>query len=900
MRLFAGLLTVLSAISYAEETPFYLTVEVPPAPELSPPEALESFRIADGFEIELVAAEPLVEDPVAVTWDEHGELYVVEMRGFMPDAYGNGEDDPVGAVVRLTDDNGDGQMDTREVMLDKLVLPRAVAIVNEGLLIGEPPSLWLCPSQNSDASTIDCDKKRKVLNYGDQPGSVEHAENGLLAGVDNWLYSAKSERRIRLVKGEVQVERTFFRGQWGITQDDDGRLFYNTNSNFLFGDSYDAQPVTAAGIRQAPGLSARVSQKDEVFASRVNPGVNRAYVPGVLREDGRLKSPTSASGMTVYRGGLFGKDHANDVFVAEPAANAIVQLKLKRDGLIQTSDHILYPDDKWGRVEFMTSTDERYRPVDVKVGPDGALYVVDMYRGIIQDHVFLSDELRAQALARALDKPLGMGRIWRVQKTGAQMPDVPSTLLDQLDHPNGWVRDTAQRRLLVSKDSNRSLRNLADEGTEQQRVHAIWTLQGRGSLTRGVVRDALKDESSRVRLAAVRAGRDLLTARHLFAQIENESDDVVRHHAMMYLVDHNQNPAVISYLVDNIGLDPYGLVALQAASVGAEIEVLSALDWSEEQEAKTKLLEKLAQQYLHTSKGGAGRLLNHVAIQPDWAASSLLRGILEVSRQPNFERFVLSGAHPLFAVDKPQLKDAISGARRAFTWPGDELAANAKPLTAAQNERREVGQAYYESRCATCHGVDGKGVSPIGPSLVESPYVVGPPETLVRIMLDGLSGPIEINGETWNAVMPGHRMNPDFTDEVASGVATYVRRAWGHGVSAVDPKQIETLKAERSGGLWTVATLADESINQSYEAFVGNYANQLHFTYDGRDLLISSVYFNGVMTESKEDHFHFEPRALDVEFIWQEGLVIGARMRTETGGVVLPRMPPKELSAEEQ
>ena len=899
VRAFVLLSLLLACSAFAEEKPFYLTIEAPPAPELSPEEAFASFRIADGFEIELVASEPLVEDPVAVTWDEYGVLYVVEMRGFMPDVYGNGEDEPVGAVVRLLDDDNDGRMDRREVMLDNLVLPRAVAVVNEGLLIGEPPNLWLCPSKDADAKTIDCENKRKILNYGDQPGSVEHAENGLITGVDNWLYSAKSERRLRLVDGEIEVEPTFFRGQWGITQDDDGRLFYNTNSNFLFGDSYDAQPVTAAGIRQAPGLSARVSQKDEVFASRVNPGVNRAYVPGVLREDGRLKSPTSASGMTVYRGGQFGEAHLNDVFVAEPAANAIVQLRLVRDGLSQTAEHILYPNDEWGSVEFMTSTDERYRPVDVKVGPDGALYIVDMYRGIIQDHVFLSDELRAQALERSLDKPLGMGRIWRVTKTNAPVQDVPSALLDQLDHPNGWVRDTAQRRLLVSNDSDRSLRNLAREGSEQQRVHALWTLEGRDALTKRVVRGALEDESSRVRLAALRAGRNLLSAKNLLAQIETDSDVLVRHHALMYLADHNQDPEVIRFLAANLDADPYKLVAVQAASVGAEIELLSALEWSEEQETKTKLLEKFAQQYLHTSADQAGRLLNHIAVQPDWAATSLLKGILEVSRQPNFERFLLSSPHPLFAATKPQIQDAISGARRAFTWQGDELAANAKPLTDAQTERKQAGQAYYESRCATCHGADGKGVSPIGPVLVESPYVIGPPETLIRIMLDGLSGPIEVNGESWNAVMPGHRMNPDFSDEVASGVATYVRRAWGHGASAVDPEQVAKLKSERTGGLWTVATLEAESINHNYEAYVGNYANQLQFSYDGRDLLISSVYFNGVMSETKEDHFHFKPRALDVEFIWECGVVTGARMRMETGGVVLPKMPPKEMPPKE-
>jgi glucose/arabinose dehydrogenase len=140
---------VLSSGVQAQEKPFYLTVETPPAPELSVQQALESFHIAPGFSVELVAAEPLVEDPVAITWDESGRMYVVEMRGFMPDSYGNNDEAPVGMVVRLTDKDGDGRIDSREVLLDNLVLPRAIAIVNEGLLIAEPPRLWLCPNNGA-------------------------------------------------------------------------------------------------------------------------------------------------------------------------------------------------------------------------------------------------------------------------------------------------------------------------------------------------------------------------------------------------------------------------------------------------------------------------------------------------------------------------------------------------------------------------------------------------------------------------------------------------------------------------------------------------------------------------------------------------------------------------------
>ena len=127
--------TALGQEGNSDELPLYLGLDTPPAPELSPEEALQAFATAPGFSVELAAAEPLVEDPVAIAWDEFGNLYIAQMRGFMPDLYGTNQTNPVGMVVRLLDEDADGVYDLREVLLDKLVLPRAVAIVNEGLLI---------------------------------------------------------------------------------------------------------------------------------------------------------------------------------------------------------------------------------------------------------------------------------------------------------------------------------------------------------------------------------------------------------------------------------------------------------------------------------------------------------------------------------------------------------------------------------------------------------------------------------------------------------------------------------------------------------------------------------------------------------------------------------------------
>ena len=183
---------------------FYQTLDTAPAPVLSPEQALDSFFIAPGLLLELVAEEPLIGDPVAMAWDEYGRLYVVEMRGFMPDAQGAGRFEPVGRVVRLEDTDADGRMDTSEVFLEQLVNPQAVAVTNAGVLIAEPPNLWLCELSGRDAA---CSEKRRLGDYAvaADGGNVEHLENKLLQGLDNWYYNSKSSRKLRLVDAAILI-----------------------------------------------------------------------------------------------------------------------------------------------------------------------------------------------------------------------------------------------------------------------------------------------------------------------------------------------------------------------------------------------------------------------------------------------------------------------------------------------------------------------------------------------------------------------------------------------------------------------------------------------------------------------------------------------------------------------
>src|SRR5215207_3434429 len=170
--------------------------DVEDAPVLTPAQTMASYRLPDGYRLELVAAEPLVQDPVAIDFDADGRMYVVEMRAFMPNLAGTGEDRPVGRIVVLEDTNDDGRMDRRTVFLDSLVLPRSVKVLEHGVLVAETPTLWLARDTNGD---LRADSKELVRDdYGTKQSNPEHNANGLLWGIDNWIHNANYAGQFRL------------------------------------------------------------------------------------------------------------------------------------------------------------------------------------------------------------------------------------------------------------------------------------------------------------------------------------------------------------------------------------------------------------------------------------------------------------------------------------------------------------------------------------------------------------------------------------------------------------------------------------------------------------------------------------------------------------------------------
>ncbi len=834
-------------------------IDAPPSPVLSPEEEAATFRIPPGFRVELVASEPLVVDPVAMDWDDKGRLYVVEMRGFMPNIKGEGEDEPVGRVVLLDDTDGDGRMDKSTVYLDKLVLPRAIAVLPQGVLVGVPPHLLLCRDENGDDS---CGPSEQTIlgDYAAAPGNVEHAENALLPSIDGWIYNSKSARRFRLIGEELEVEDTLFRGQWGLAQDDEGHFFYNHNSAFLQADAFPGeyalrQPATAARIRK-PGLAVDLTKGAEVYGARVMPGLNRATEPGTLRADGRQLNPTGVSGLVIQRGDQYGEVFVGDAFIPESAGAAVAHFALARQGLDFEAAHRLYSDNKHGLREFLASSDERFRPVDVKVGPDGTVWIIDMYRGVIQHADFVSDHLRKYVADHGLEAPGATGRIWRIVREGRPITYTPPALdttqaqLLGLNHPNAWVRERAQRRLVANAateppEAVPSLRRL-ETFSEAGRHHALWTLALIGGLDTETWQRACEDEHAPIRALALRLGAFVAAQEStmLLPAIRkglSDPDARVRLQALHSLGDLPASERPIDRMLEiarNGGAIERqaalsGLSGFELAVFGPELEAAKASGSGSDSASEEwiKAVSTTAYAAALQEEDVPGTLIELFRALERHATSDILQqaaleGFLEAQQLPGTYRIALGERPSLF---DPALSDALPDVaalvRRGITWPGDTQPGGAHPLSAEEEVLREEGEKLFQATCATCHRVDGRGQAGLAPPLVRSPWVRDADDWLVRIALQGLRGKVDVLGEEWNSSMPGHQHDPRFNDRAVAGLLTYLRRAWSHADLPVSINRVREIReaTEDRREAWTAKELLAIPIEHRLDRFAGAY-----------------------------------------------------------------------------
>jgi mono/diheme cytochrome c family protein len=460
-------------------------------PVFTPEESLSQFKVAPGFKVELVASEPMVKDPVFVEWDDDGRMWVGELRTYMRDLDGSGENERMSRVMVLEDTDGDGKMDKSTAFVDDMINVRCIAFVDGGVLVVESGAMWLCQDKDGD---LVCEEKEKLMDFATSAhGNIEHAENALHFALDNWMYNSKSSRKIAWRRGKIVQMPARGRGQWGMGSDAYGRLYFNANSQWFEVDwaTYDWQWPSKGSSVRAP--------TNRVYGIRPNTALNRNYKPGRILEDGRVASVTTISGLAVHSHGAYGKDWEGTIFSMSPGTNTVGAFVPEKP--FPASDkylHKTYPDAVWKQREFLASTDERFRPVNASMGPDGCLYVVDFYRGVIQHKRFLTSYLRNQSAERKLDKPIGLGRIYRIVPEDHKKVDPPKNLVAGLSHPYLWWRLRSQKRIVEGDKTDMvpAVQKLAvdEKASSFGRVHALWTLAGLGKLDENSVRNAIQSD----------------------------------------------------------------------------------------------------------------------------------------------------------------------------------------------------------------------------------------------------------------------------------------------------------------------------------------------------------------------------------------------------------------------
>jgi glucose/arabinose dehydrogenase len=509
----AGAVVVSFAVLGAQNKPAWPPpVQKTPekAPVLSAEEEMKTLVLPPGYRAELVAKEPLVVDPIAIDFDADGRMWVLEMPGFMSAEGAANSREPINNVVVLEDANGDGVMDKRTVFTDKLVLPRALKVLESGVLVGEPPNLWVMKDTDGD---LKADSKELVSDsYGRAAASIEHNANSLFWGLDNIIYTSEHDWHLRWKNGKFETIPTLSRGQWGASMDDAGRIFRNVNDAPLFADFIAAKyyfrnpnMIRTRGLYE-PLISREASTIWPVRATR---GVNRGYRDQFFRPDDSSMTIQGVGTPVVYRGDRLPKELYGDAFITDSTTNLVHRYKIVDDGSGR-----LKAVDGYDKGEILASYDERFRPVNMLPGPDGTLYVVDMYRGIVQEQIYWTDFLRDYIRARDLEKPVNLGRIWRIVHTTTKRDRAPALskapaadLVKALAHPNGWWRDTAQRIMVERGDATvvPMLKKLAAQTTDwRTKLHALWTLDGLEAIGVEEVQRALGDKSPEVRAAAVR------------------------------------------------------------------------------------------------------------------------------------------------------------------------------------------------------------------------------------------------------------------------------------------------------------------------------------------------------------------------------------------------------------
>ncbi|WP_162006614.1 PVC-type heme-binding CxxCH protein [Roseimaritima sediminicola] len=592
----------------------------------SPEEALATIVLEDGFRAELVAAEPMVTDPIAMQYDENGAAYVVEMNDYPysdkshDQAWQEQTSEPIGRVRLLQDTDGDGTFDKSTIFADRLSWPTGVAVWKGGVYVMATPDVFYLKDTDGDGRA---DIRRKVFT-GFRKYNVQAVMNNPKWGLDHRIYAAGSSNGGKIESADSRfdqdtasptvIRRSDFRfdprdekfeaisggARFGHARDDWGNRFLtdirNPVQHVLFPTRY---------LRRNPRLRAPrpihdvVPSGDSIAVFPISPAepwraVNAARLAADSTKDSPFDSTvakgyvTSSSGVTIYRGAAYPEAYYGNAFIGEVAGNLVMRYALRPDGVTFTGQRA------HENREFMASTDNWFRPVNFINAPDGTLHVLDMYRETIEHPWSMPDDLKAQVdLTSGRDR----GRIYRLvpehYRDGFVPPPVPrlgsattQRLVAELANPNSWWRETAHRLLFERQDTseNEALETmLGEHQMPVARVHALWTLEGLRSLTDQTLAAALRDADARVREQAIRIAEPRLpnspTLRQLVIDSATDPDPRVRFQTAFTLGQIKDEPATaaLAEVARRDADDPRMCTAILSSAAGTEATLLKSL-----------------------------------------------------------------------------------------------------------------------------------------------------------------------------------------------------------------------------------------------------------------------------------------------------------------------------------
>ncbi len=490
-----------------------LSPKAPVKPK-SPQEEQAQFLLPPGYSITPVLTEPAIQQPGAISFDGNGRMYVLELRSYMLTADSKNELEPISRISRWEDLDNDGVYEKGTTFVDHLVFPRFVLPYGKDAILtmeSDADVVYKYTDTNRDGIS---DKKDFFTNKYGRTGNVEHQQAFMYYGMDNWLYSTVNAFRIReTANGMIREKTGANRAQWGITHDDDGKLWFQGGASGV--PSYFQFPIHYGTFDYAGGLA---SGFDIPWGAAVKTADMQGGMDEIRQPDGSLNHVTGAAGNDIFRGDRLPKELYGQYFYGEPVARIVRQINPVVQGGLTTLHNAYQPQ----KSEWIRSTDPLFRPVDMTTAPDGTMYITSMYHGIIQEGEWTQkgSYLRTKIEQLQLDKVIQLGRIWRVTYEGMKrdtsrphmFTETADQLVSHLSSPNGWWRDMAQQMIVLNKQNSVSpaLKSLiSNDKNIITRIAALWTLEGLQGIDSALVISLLKDANPRMRIQALRVSESL-------------------------------------------------------------------------------------------------------------------------------------------------------------------------------------------------------------------------------------------------------------------------------------------------------------------------------------------------------------------------------------------------------